>query len=875
MATKTLTYLYTGKDVNLSSTAHKAHKSIAGAFSGISKTSGVVTTAVAAIGTVGLGKVIAAGEEATRITHQTEAVLKSTGNVAHVSAGQVQQLADAMMAKTGIDDEAIRTSENLILTFRDIRNESGKNNDIYNQTVKATLDMTSALYHGDVSAENLKNTSIQLGKALNDPLTGLTALRRSGVQFTAQQVEQIKTLVQSGHTLEAQKIILGEVTKEFGGSAEANATATGKMKTAFGEVIEQIGLKLLPSVKQLSDWLLIKGIPAISKFIDKMTPITSGILSTAATGIKALADGFHKLPGPVQIAVGAIAGISVALYALDAHPIVVVAAAIVLLVGALVKYQPQITGFFKRIAAGMGDLAIQVIQGSKVMTDAFLRFVGSMIHGADKALGWIPGLGPLLHKASAAFDNWSAGVDQSFDNAINATQNWQDRMRGAVDVHQRLTDIMLGQLKDQQKASSVATMTLDKYTDAISKNGVGSDVTKKSRDKLIKDLTDAGVDAATARRDVSNYTAAVRDNGANSDQAKAARQRLNQDLNTAGNNARSATGKMQDLSRSINNLPRQTQINIREVISGGGKIVIQGDVAVNRSTGIGVSLQTGEKTFNGYAYASGGRLPGFGGGDRIPVLAEAGETIVDKDKTRRFASLFAAMGVPGFARGGVVGMNNSIISETTKLSESVMGRASLDFATKARNYFQRLFNSIFSGMTGGAYSASARVAQQFAASQLAGWGWGMNQLAPLISLWNGESGWNAYAVNKSSGAYGIPQALGHGHPFNLGDYQAQIRWGLAYIFSTYGSPANAYRFWLSQSPHWYDSGGILPPGLTLAMNGTGRDEYISRDRQGNTYNITVPVTVQGHTLASKQEIGRVVSDALRDFQKKGGNVPFR
>jgi TP901 family phage tail tape measure protein len=53
-------------------------------------------------------------------------------------------------------------------------------------------------------------------------------------------------------------------------------------------------------------------------------------------------------------------------------------------------------------------------------------------------------------------------------------------------------------------------------------------------------------------------------------------------------------------------------------------------------------------------FATGGRLAGFGGGDRIPILAEAGEAIVDKNRTRKYASILGMMGVPGFATGGQV-----------------------------------------------------------------------------------------------------------------------------------------------------------------------------------------------------------------------------
>jgi hypothetical protein len=128
------------------------------------------------------------------------------------------------------------------------------------------------------------------------------------------------------------------------------------------------------------------------------------------------------------------------------------------------------------------------------------------------------------------------------------------------------------------------------------------------------------------------------------------------------------------------------------------------------------------------------------------------------------------------------------------------------------------------GNSAPASSGTAAAAQQYASSQLAKYGWGADQMSPLIALWNQESGWNPNAVNSSSGAYGIPQALGHGHPYNLGDYVAQINWGLSYIASRYGSPGAAESHELAD--HWYDSGGYLPPGRTSVVNATGRPEPV-------------------------------------------------
>src|SRR5262249_42098448 len=78
-----------------------------------------------------------------------------------------------------------------------------------------------------------------------------------------------------------------------------------------------------------------------------------------------------------------------------------------------------------------------------------------------------------------------------------------------------------------------------------------------------------------------------------------------------------------------------------------------------------------------------------------------------------------------------------------------------------------------------------------------------------------ESGWSPYAVNPSSGAYGIPQSLGHGHPFNLGDARAQIAWGLNYIRGRYGTPAAAWAHEVANN--WYARGGFA--GIAKAAKG--------------------------------------------------------
>jgi hypothetical protein len=103
-------------------------------------------------------------------------------------------------------------------------------------------------------------------------------------------------------------------------------------------------------------------------------------------------------------------------------------------------------------------------------------------------------------------------------------------------------------------------------------------------------------------------------------------------------------------------------------------------------------------------------------------------------------------------------------------------------------------------------AAPAGSPQQIAQGMLGSYGWSSSQFSCLQPLWNAESGWNVSATNTSSGAYGIPQALPGSKMASAGadwqtDAATQIRWGLGYIRSVYGSPCGAWSH--EQAYGWY------------------------------------------------------------------------
>jgi phage-related protein len=230
---------------------------------------------------------------------QSFAAIKSTGGAARVTAGQVHELALSIEDQTATEAEAVQEGANLLLTFKNIRNEAGQNNNIFDQTTLAAVNMARAL------GTDTSSAAMQLGKALNDPEKGLTRLTRSGVTFTAQQREQVAAMVAAGDTLGAQKIILQEVNSEFGKSGEAYAnTLPGQLvglRDAYGDVGETISTGLTPAMSKFVGFATdslngLNSSGALSGFVAKLN--TSG--NTLTTKAQQIRDLFVTLSGSEQ-----------------------------------------------------------------------------------------------------------------------------------------------------------------------------------------------------------------------------------------------------------------------------------------------------------------------------------------------------------------------------------------------------------------------------------------------------------------------------------------------------------------------------------------------------------------------------------------------
>ncbi len=339
--------------------------------SGVKAAAKVAAVGLAAVGAVAFkfGKdSLAEAREAQKVGALTASTIKATGGAAKVTAKHVGDLSEKISEQAGVDDEIIQRGANMLLTFKNVRNEAGKGGKIFDRTTQAITDMAAGMAGGKGGELDLKSASILMGKALNDPVAGLSALNRVGVQFSEQQKainlalveggninalnaiglkvttaeftkamedhkrtaeEQVRVytgplsdaqqkyfdhLAEGGHTLEAQQNILKEVNSQFKGAAAAQATDAEKMQVAWGNFKEEVGNELLPVMDDLARFLTKKGIPKAREFFgwikDTGVPAIKDLkedLEPAAGHLKDFVGYLNDLPKDIKL--GGLAGV--------------------------------------------------------------------------------------------------------------------------------------------------------------------------------------------------------------------------------------------------------------------------------------------------------------------------------------------------------------------------------------------------------------------------------------------------------------------------------------------------------------------------------------------------------------------------------------
>ena len=229
-----------------------------------------------------VGDSIKEAQEFQSVFAQTQAVIESTGMAAGFTADEMAGLASDLSAASGMSlfsDDAILGATNVLATFKEIKGTT------FEDATQAILDVSQAM------GTDLQSATIQVGKALNDPIGGISALSRVGIQFTDDQKAMIEGMVEAGDVAGAQAVILGELNSQFGGSAAAAVnTYAGQMKVLeeqFNDVKQGIGEALLPILQELGRFAVQYVVPAVQEMA---TAFTTWLDSVDWVGLMSLFD---------------------------------------------------------------------------------------------------------------------------------------------------------------------------------------------------------------------------------------------------------------------------------------------------------------------------------------------------------------------------------------------------------------------------------------------------------------------------------------------------------------------------------------------------------------------------------------------------------
>jgi hypothetical protein len=329
------------------------------------------------------GKMVLAGEKAATSRSRIEQIATSMGLFGKETrkvTDRLVELADRTARQTGLDQNAIKETQAKLLTFQELAKSADEVGGAFDRATLAAIDLAAAGF-GEATSN-----AVQLGKALNDPESGLAALSRSGITFTDVEKEKIKALVESNDLLAAQDLVLQAIEKQIGGTAEATANGSDKIKVAFSQIQENIGQALLPAFEALLPY------------------------------VEAFAEWARKNPGVIigiSGAIGLLAASIIAVnIALALNPLVLLTGAIIGLAVASTVFGPQIRSFFQNLKkdienalgpAGklfsvlfqLGKVASGDVGGGTGIGGVFSRVLGTaktLKPGFGALSGLIPGL---------------------------------------------------------------------------------------------------------------------------------------------------------------------------------------------------------------------------------------------------------------------------------------------------------------------------------------------------------------------------------------------------------------------------------------------------------------------------------------------------
>jgi hypothetical protein len=376
---------------------------------------------------------VKAFDEAAKAEAQLEAAIKSTGGAAGKSVEELVAQSAELQKITLFSDDQIQESQGLLLTFTKVGGA------IYDQAIPAIADMATAM------KSDLSTASIQVGKALNDPVKGVAALSKAGVQFTQDQKDMIKQLVASGDTVGAQTIILKELETQFQGSAKAAADAglgpLQKFQNRIDDIKEGVGL------------LITNGLSFLGPILDKVATFAEKFVGVLVSGKKATGE----FSGSVNFLVG------------------------------FLKIMGSIIGF---VVERTQRMFANLVRGVEILKG--LPAIGLVVKAFAATFDFIV---DAVTNTSAVFAGLKAAIETTFDNA----SNYIKKVLTDIKIFAKEAELLLS-FKDATKdrinneikaleaeraqyakaGKTVGKAYVDAYNDVITKEAKAAEIVKKT-----------------------------------------------------------------------------------------------------------------------------------------------------------------------------------------------------------------------------------------------------------------------------------------------------------------------------------------------------------------------------------------------------------
>lgn len=411
----------------------KATDGIGKGFGLMAKAAAAAAAAMVAVG-AGIVSAVREAEKFQTTMFRVEAVIKATGGAAGRSADQLREQARQIALGTLESTEGVLRAQQTLLTFRKVQG------DVFDRAIVAAADMTAAL-GGD-----LNSNAVMLGKALEDPITGMSALTRTGTVFTDAQKDIVKAMVETGNAAGAQAFILAELEAQYGGVAEAAGEGLAGAQDTLAQSFQELRLELADSLGLLTAATAAnRALAAIVDTVARNIDDARGFILAAAIGITAYYT-------PAIVAATFNTGVWIAsLITLRGALVMTGVGAFVVLAGMLINKFLELvekTGGFGNAMTALGEIGTGVWNKIKA-GGSFLAAELALVFN-DIQFAWVTMTGNMASRWGAMMDN-IAGT--SLGEAMGLTGGNQAAAEsGMAEAMGALTDRMV-ELQGQSTAA--------------------------------------------------------------------------------------------------------------------------------------------------------------------------------------------------------------------------------------------------------------------------------------------------------------------------------------------------------------------------------------------------------------------------------------